>query len=135
MEFETKLVVTVRAAVEGMGTVREIKMFGGIDFMLNGNLLAAVSKRGLLARVGKDQQPAALVQPGVRPMVMRGRTMQGYVYLNPPHISRLSVRRLLQMAVHFVRALPPKVSRAKSKSPKKVPKKAVPRVAKRRAKK
>ena len=133
MEPESKLAVTVRNAVRSAGTLREIKMFGGIGFMLNGNLLSAVSKRGLLARVGKDQQTAALKHLGVRSMVMRGRTMQGYVRLNPPHIKSSTVRRLLRMAVHFVQTLPPKISSAKSKSP--IIKRVAVRAIKPRAKK
>jgi hypothetical protein len=43
--------------------------------MLNGNMVAAVSKRGLLLRVGRDRQRKALAQPGARPMEMRGRTI------------------------------------------------------------
>ena len=123
MEFETKLAVTVRTAVKGAGTIREIKMFGGIGFMLSGNLLAAVSKRGLLARVGEGQQTAALEHHGAQPMIMRGRIMPGYVYVKAPHITTPAVRKLLKLAVHFVRTLPPKEPRAKSKSPKKIPKK------------
>jgi hypothetical protein len=65
----------------------------------------------------------ALEHQGARPMIMRGRTMQGYIYVNPPDISSPAVRKLLKMAVHFVRTLAPKVSPAQSKSPKKTPKK------------
>ena len=59
-------------------------MFGGTGFMLDGKLAAAVSKRGLLLRVGKDRYREALAWPGARPMEMRGRTMEGYVYIDPP---------------------------------------------------
>ena len=62
----------------------EVKTFGGTGFMLNGNLVAAVSKRGLLLRVGKDRYRDVLAWPGARPMEMRGRTMEGYVYIDPP---------------------------------------------------
>jgi len=55
-------------------------MFGGIGFMLNGNLLVGASKRGLLLRVGKDRQSQALAKPGTRQMEMRGRLMDGYIY-------------------------------------------------------
>ena len=58
--------------------VHEVKMFGGIGFMLNGNMLVAVSKRGLLARVGKDAEAEALLRPGARAMEMRGRVLRGY---------------------------------------------------------
>jgi TfoX/Sxy family transcriptional regulator of competence genes len=133
MEFETDLAPIVRTAVKGAGAIREIKMFGGIGFMLNGNLVAAASKRGLLARVGQDQQSAALQQLGVRPMVMKGRTMQGYIYLDPPYISAPAVRMLLKLAIRFVRALEPKTPRRTPKLAKKSRKSKVARPVKRRA--
>jgi hypothetical protein len=55
--------------------------------MLNGNLVAGASKRGLLLRVGKEGQAEALRLPGARPMEMRGRTMDGYVYVDPPALT------------------------------------------------
>jgi TfoX/Sxy family transcriptional regulator of competence genes len=127
MEFETELAAVVRTALRGTGTIREIKMFGGIGFMLNGNLVAAASKRGLLARVGKDHQSAALEQHGVRPMVMRGRTMQGYIYLDPPHVNPRALRGLLELAVGFVKSLQPKSPRTRSSPAKRKRKKTAPR--------
>jgi len=73
-----------RAALSGAGAIREVKMFGGIGFMLNGNLLAGASSRGLLLRAGKDRMREALALPGARPMEMKGRTMQGYIYVDHP---------------------------------------------------
>jgi hypothetical protein len=88
-----------------MKLVTEVKMFGGIGFMLNGNLLVGASKRGLLLRVGKDRQSQALAEPGTRPMEMRGRPMEGYVYVDPP-IGPEAVRGWVEMATAFVRTLP-----------------------------
>ena len=82
-------------------------MFGGIGFMLSGNLLVGASKRGLLVRVGKDRQGQALAKPGTRQMEMRGRPMDGYIYLDPP-IELDAVRAWVDMAIAFVRTLPPK---------------------------
>ena len=103
----------VRAALAGVKPVAEVKMFGGIGFMLNGNLLVGASKRGLLLRVGKDRQSLALARPGTRQMKMRGRAMDGYVYVDPP-IEPGAVRGWVDMATAFVRTLPPK-AKAKAK--------------------
>jgi len=99
---------SVRAALAGTGTVHEVKMFGGIGFMLNGNLLAAASKRGLLVRVGKVRQADALARVGARPMIMRGRTMEGYIYVDAPALTGRAVQAWLRLALEFVRTLPPK---------------------------
>ena len=102
------LAAGVRAVLAGAGTVREVKMFGGIGFMLNGNMIAAASKRGLLVRVGKDRQRDALMLPEARQMEMRGRTMEGYVYIDPPGLTDSVVQASLQLALVFVQTLPPK---------------------------
>jgi TfoX/Sxy family transcriptional regulator of competence genes len=111
--IEDDLAASVRAALAGAGTVREVKMFGGIGFMLGGNLVAGASKRGLLLRVGKDQQGDALAQQGARPMVMRGRTMQGYIHVDPTALNEQALGKWLQLAVAFVQTLPPKATGAK----------------------
>jgi TfoX/Sxy family transcriptional regulator of competence genes len=105
---EVQLQACVRAAVAGSGAVTEVKMFGGLGFMLNGNLLAGASRRGLLLRVGSEREAEALRRPGARPMVMRGRTMAGYVYVDPPALSAESVPAWLGLAILYVRSLPPK---------------------------
>ena len=71
MTAEESLSVAVRGHLSGAGAMSEVKMFGGTGFMLNGNLAAAVSKRGLLLRVGKDRYHDALAWPGARPMEIR----------------------------------------------------------------
>ena len=109
-----ELAETIRAALVGTGTIREVKMFGGIGFMLNGNMVAAASKRGLLARVGKDRQGVALKHRGTRPMVMRGKTLADYVYVDPPALTPRTQRELLGLAVAFVLTLPAKKAAPRS---------------------
>ncbi|HET7065417.1 MAG TPA: TfoX/Sxy family protein [Rudaea sp.] len=111
MSFDEDLATSVRAALAGAGAVHEIKMFGGIGFMLNGNMIVAASRRGLLVRVGKDQQRAALTRPGARPMVMRDRVMEGYVRVDPPATTDAAVRAWIKMALTFVLTLPPKAAK------------------------
>jgi TfoX/Sxy family transcriptional regulator of competence genes len=108
MAGEEELVASVRAALADTREVREVKMFGGIGFMLHGNLVAAASRRGLLLRVGKDRQAEALDRPGARPMVMNGRTMGGYIHVDPPALKGRAVQAWLPLAVAFVQTLPAK---------------------------
>ncbi len=67
MAAEHDLVADLHAALVGTGEICEVKMFGGIGFMLKGNMVAAASHRGLLLRVGKDSQAEALERRGARP--------------------------------------------------------------------
>jgi TfoX/Sxy family transcriptional regulator of competence genes len=115
MPLDQDLAANVRAALPDSGVVREVKMFGGTGFMLDGNLVAAASKRGLLLRVGKDRQPAALARPGARPMEMRGRFMEGYVYVDPIVLDDAALRAWLRLALAFVQTLPAKPPGQKSK--------------------
>jgi len=112
------LAANVRSALAKAGAVREVKMFGGIGFMLNGNLLVAASKRGLLVRVGKAGERDALTRRGARPMVMRGRRMSGYVYVDPDDLNERAARKWVQLAVSFVGTLPAKVSASRSRAAK-----------------
>ena len=114
------LAAAVRAALAGKGPIREVKMFGGIGFMLNGNLLTGASKRSLLVRVGKDREDEALKRPGTRTMEMRGRKMDGYVY--PPGLCASAVQGWMELASAFVRTLPKKPASAKRAGAKAKPK-------------
>jgi TfoX/Sxy family transcriptional regulator of competence genes len=112
-EPDPEPVRAVRSALTRVKGVTEVRMFGGVGFMLNRNLLVGVSKRGLLLRVGKDRQSQALAEPGARPMKMRGRVMDGYVYVDAP-VAPGAVREWVKMARAFVGTLPPK-TKAKRK--------------------
>ena len=105
---DQELTASVRAALLGAGAIREVKMFGGIGFMLNGNLIAGASHRGLLVRVGKARQREALAQPGARPMQMKGRTMEGYIYVDHSALDDRAVQACIRLALPHVLSLPPK---------------------------
>jgi TfoX/Sxy family transcriptional regulator of competence genes len=104
---DQELTASVRAALLGAGTIREVKMFGGIGFMLNGNLIAGASHRGLLVRVGKARQRVALAQPGARPMQMKGRTMEGYIHVDHLALDDRVVQACIRLALPHVLSLPP----------------------------
>ena len=108
MTTEEKLVGDVRAYLASMGAITEVKMFGSDSFLLNGNMVAAVSKRGLLLRVGKDRHRDALARAGARPMEMRGRVMEGYVYVDLVTLDTSALKIWLDDAFAFVKTLPPK---------------------------
>jgi TfoX/Sxy family transcriptional regulator of competence genes len=118
MSADLDLVSRMRALLAGAGDISEMKMFGGIAFMLNGNMLASSSKRGLMLRVGKDQAPQALTRPGTRQIEMRGRPMEGYIRVDPAGLDDKTLREWLALATAFVKTLPVKTSKPKAKSAK-----------------
>jgi TfoX/Sxy family transcriptional regulator of competence genes len=106
-----ELLQRVRAEMPASG-VAERKMFGGVCFMLDGNMVAGVSPRGLLVRVGKDGHEAALARGSARSL-MAGREMKGYVVVDPAALAdRKALRSWLDLAFAFVRTLPPKAGKA-----------------------
>ena len=113
MAVDENLAERMRVALAGTGALREVKMFGGLCFMLNGNMVAGTSKRGLLVRVGKDQQSDALARPGAKPMEMTGRPMEGYIFVDPPPREDRLLQEWLDLAVAFVKTLPPKLPKSK----------------------
>src|SRR6516225_3997951 len=114
MASDEDLASRVRAALAGTGAVREVRMFGGLCFTLNGNMVAGASKRGLLVRVGQDRHGEALTRPGARPMEMRGQPVAGYVFVDPPPREEAVLREWLGLAAAFVKTLPPKPAKSRS---------------------
>lgn len=113
MAIGEDLAERMRVALAGTGAVREVRMFGGLCFMLNGSMVAGTSKRGLLVRVGKDQHSQAVTRPGAKPMEMAGRPMEGYVFVDPAPRDERELRDWLDLAVAFVNTLPPKLPKSK----------------------
>jgi DNA-binding winged helix-turn-helix (wHTH) protein/TfoX/Sxy family transcriptional regulator of competence genes len=113
--LDENLAERIRAVLAGTGSVREVRMFGGLCFMLNGNMVAGASKRGLLVRVGKDQHTRALARPDAKRMEMSGRPMEGYVFIDPLPRDEQTLREWLDLAVAFVNTLPAKSPRLRSR--------------------
>jgi TfoX/Sxy family transcriptional regulator of competence genes len=97
----------LRTALPGEG-ISEKKMFGGTGFMLDGNMVAGTFRGGLLVRIGKERHDEALRRPGAGPMLMRGRPIAGYVLIDGETLSDPSIREWSQLALSYVRTLPPK---------------------------
>lgn len=101
-----------RGAVVRTMAVREMKMFGGLAFMLNDHMLCGVQKDMLMARVGPDEYARSLRRPFVREMDFTGRPMKGYVYVMPEGIkSEDDLRGWVDLCAEFVMTLPPKRKR------------------------
>ena len=99
----------VRALVGDHPYGGEIRMFGGICFTLNGNMMVGTMKNGeLLARVGDAQEAEALARPGARRMDFTGREMKGFVLVAPGALADDALSDWVSMAAAYVGALPPK---------------------------
>ena len=83
MAYDEGLAERIRAALAARTGVIERKMFGGLTFMLRGNMCCSVEKTNLMVRVGPGAYDEALAQPGARLMDFTGRPMKGMVFVGP----------------------------------------------------
>ncbi|MCE2500436.1 MAG: TfoX/Sxy family protein [Dehalococcoidia bacterium] len=79
MAYDELLAGRVRAGLADRSSISERKMFGGLAFILAGNMCCCLTDRGLMVRVGPDAYEDALVLPHAGPMNMTGRPMRGWV--------------------------------------------------------
>ncbi|MCE9526447.1 MAG: TfoX/Sxy family protein [Planctomycetales bacterium] len=109
MAFSESLAERIRSVLAGKRGVAEKKMFGGIGFLLNGNLLVGVWKNSLIARLGSEVGEKALVEDCVRPFDITGKAMKGWVLVEPEGIeSDEQLKQWIERAVSFVASMPRK---------------------------
>jgi hypothetical protein len=109
MAFDESLAARIRQALARKRGVEEKKMFGGVCFLLNGNMLVGVWKEFLIARLGRDQGDEALLEPHVKEFDITGRPMKGWVLVAPEGVvDDDKLAGWIQRAVTFVGKLPGK---------------------------
>jgi hypothetical protein len=109
MAFSEELAERIRQGLARRKGVEEKKMFGGIGFLLNGNLLVGVWKDSLIVRLGPEEGGDALLEPHVSEFNITGRTMKGWVLVAPEGVEADDeLSGWVQRAVKFVGTLPAK---------------------------
>lgn len=107
MAFDEAVAGRVREALAGAPDVVEKKMFGGIAFMVRGNMCCGVIGDRLMLRVGPKGYEAALSRPHARPMDFTGRPMKGMVYVEPAGFATLrDMKAWIGRAMKFALSLP-----------------------------
>ncbi|HWB10227.1 MAG TPA: TfoX/Sxy family protein [Pirellulales bacterium] len=109
MVFSESLASRARDALSGVRGVTEKKMFGGVGFLLNGNLLVGVWKHWLIVRLAPEEGEGALAEPHVKEFDITGRPMKGWVMVEPERIDDDDqLKWWVERAMRFVRTLPRK---------------------------
>lgn len=109
MAYDEGLAQILRDDLAETDGVSERKMFGGIAFMLNGNMLCGVHSGGGMFRVGKDSEKEALSIKGAGPMTFTGRKMGGMIDMTEDDITDDNSRaKVMALAKEFVYGLPAK---------------------------
>jgi TfoX/Sxy family transcriptional regulator of competence genes len=109
MAFDETLAARVRPVIAGRKGFSEKKMFGGMGYLLHGNMCVGVWKEFLILRIGPDAYEDALAQPHVREFDITGRAMKGWVMVEPAGVRRDSeLNEWVGQAIDFVSGLPGK---------------------------
>jgi TfoX/Sxy family transcriptional regulator of competence genes len=109
MAYDLKLAERVSQALDGIPGIVEKKMFGGIGYMITGNMACGVNKDDLIVRVGPEKYQEALDQPYVSVFDMSGRPMNGWVTVAPAgYEDENDLKCWVQMGVDFASTLPEK---------------------------
>ncbi|OWK45528.1 TfoX/Sxy family protein [Fimbriiglobus ruber] len=109
MAFDESLAARIRDALARTRNVEEKKMFGGIGFLLDGNLLVGVWKDFLIARVGPDAYEDARLEPHVGEFDITGKPMKGWVMVEPEGVDNDDqLKDWIRRAEEFIGTLPRK---------------------------
>jgi TfoX/Sxy family transcriptional regulator of competence genes len=113
MAYDAELADRVRELLEPRRDITERKMFGGVAFMVNGNMFVGVSDSDLMVRVGPDAHQASLARPHARPMDFTGRPMKGYVFVGASgYRTRKALETWVERGLGFAATLPKKAKKS-----------------------
>ena len=110
MAYDERLAARIRTLLEGQADLTEKKMFGGLAFLIGGNMAVAASGQGgLLVRADPEASDDLLTSKGVKPMEMRGRQMQGWLRVDDDAVrTKRQLERWVRVGVGYAGTLPPK---------------------------
>ncbi len=108
--FDEQLAQRLRELLSGEAGVSEKQMFGGLAFLINGNMsVSASGQGGLLVRVDPAESDELAAQPHTAPLQMRGRSMQGWLRVAPEGLrTRRELEAWAKRGVSYARSLPAK---------------------------
>jgi TfoX/Sxy family transcriptional regulator of competence genes len=109
MAYDEALGADIRARIGSHPGLTEREMFGGIAFMVNGNMAVGVSGSALMVRVGKDAHDEAVARPGARIFDLSARPMRGWVVVSPEGFStEADLDSWIEQGIAYAESLPPK---------------------------
>lgn len=110
MAYDEHLAARIRDLVAGEPGLTEKKMFGGLAFLIGGNMAVAASGQGgVLVRVDPDVSEALQASSNARPMEMRGKQMAGWLRIDAEDVrSQRQLQKWVRTGVAYARTLPAK---------------------------
>ena len=110
MAYDEELAHRIREQLQDVSGVTEMRMFGGLAFLVGGNMAVAASgQSGLMLRVPPDQTEQLAAEPHARRFEMRGREMNGWLRVDAAGVeSDEDLARWADIGVRYASSLPPK---------------------------
>jgi len=110
MAYDEELANRIRELVGGQSEVTEKKMFGGLAFLIGGNMAVAASGQGgVMVRVDPEQSDKLVVSTNARNAEMRGRLMQGWLRVGPEDLrTKPQLAKWVELGTTYARSLPAK---------------------------
>jgi len=109
MAYSSSIADEIRVRIASHPGLTEREMFGGIAFMINGNMAVGVSGEELMVRVGKDAHDEAVALPGARTFDMSARPMRGWIAVAPEGFTSEEIfNGWIDRGVTFAETLPKK---------------------------
>ena len=108
MAYDLKLAERIRSQLDGLPVV-EKKMFGGIGFLLNGNMACGVNKDSLILRINPEKQDLLLKKSHAKPFDLTGKPMKGWLVVEADGVKTdKQLSAWVKEGLQFASALPPK---------------------------
>lgn len=115
MAYDEKLEARIRDFLGPRADLETKKMFGGLCFLINGNMACGVLNRDLIAKVDPERHDALLKKPGARPFDFSGRPMKGILYVGPDGVKTSKALRFwVETSVAHAQSKPAKSGRKKA---------------------
>ena len=109
MAFDEQLALKVRKQLKGQAGLSEKKMFGGLAFLIHGNMSVGIHGNELIVRIDPDTTDAALKEPGARLFDITGRPMKGWFLVGDAGTSEpKSLAKWIRRGVEYASSLPKK---------------------------
>lgn len=109
MSYDEGIYKRVADSLSGVKGISEMKMFGGICFLLNGNMVCGVNGERILLRVNPSEGEELAKKDGVEPMIHGGRSIKGFLQLSPRSFSSdKNLQNWMDITLDFVSKLPAK---------------------------
>ena len=116
MPYSESLAERIRQRLSRRKGIEEKKMFGGIGFLLNGNMSVGIWQNSLIVRLDSDYAEDALAKPHVKEFDITGRPMQGWIMVEPGGVdSDQELSEWIKQSLEFVETLPAKQKEKKGK--------------------